>query len=131
MQTETFTQRIKFDSSPHEIYELIMDSEKHSAFTGSKCELSKEVGGKFECYDGYIKGENIELIPDKKIVQTWIGKDFPEGTSSTVTFEFSEDNSKTILNFKHEGVPSVKAEHLKHGWNKMYWDKIKEYLSNQ
>ncbi len=64
-------QSVTFKASPHAVYEALMDSKKHSAFTGGKASISRVVGGKYTAYDNYVNGKNIELVPDKKIVQSW------------------------------------------------------------
>lgn len=122
-------QNIKFKANPHEVYEVLMDSKKHSAFTGSPAKISREVGDRFSCYDGYIKGENIELVKDKKIVQKWIGSDFPKGDSSIVKFELKETkDGGTELHFTHENVPDKLVQDISDGWKEHYWDKMKDYF---
>jgi len=126
---KTIHQKIHFKASPHEIYEMLMDSEKHAAFSGAPAEISREAGGKFTCYGEYIRGENVELEADKKIVQKWIGKDFPEGEVSKVTFELKErEDGGTDLELTHEDVPDEIAEHIEKGWHDHYWDKMKKSL---
>ena len=71
MKTKSIRQTVTFDAKPIDVYNLIMDAEKHAAFTGSKVTMSKELNGKFSVFDGYCRGYNIELIPGKKIVQAW------------------------------------------------------------
>ena len=75
---KTIRQVVTFRASPHDVYEALMDSKKHSAFTGDKAVISREVGGTFEAGTGYISGTNLQLVPDRKIVQSWRGTDFPE-----------------------------------------------------
>jgi len=132
METLEIHQEIEFDASPHKIYELLMDTAMHSQFTGEPADISRDVGGPFSCYGDYINGENIELIPDKKIVQKWIGKDFPEGHHSTLTIVLEDKgNGKTLLILDHANVPADLAPNIKLGWTTHYWDKMKEYLSNE
>lgn len=70
MKTKTINQEILIkNAEPHQIYEIIMDSVKHADLISSTAEISREIEGKFSVYDGYITGKNIELVPDKKIVQ--------------------------------------------------------------
>src|SRR3989344_4631627 len=104
MRTETLKQTIVFDAPASEVYDALLDSDKHSAFTESECIISKHVGGGFSAYDGYITGGNILLDKNKKIVQSWHCSDFPSRHKSKVTFELSEKNGKTTLNFTHENV---------------------------
>ncbi len=72
-------QTIPFKTTPHEVYEALMDSKKHAAFTGGKASISRAVGGRMMAYANYITGKNIQLVPDKKIVQDWRAVDWPEG----------------------------------------------------
>jgi len=79
MKTRTIRQQVTFKASPHELYELLMDEKKHGQFTRSRTTISRKVGGKISSGDGYIDGINLELVPDKKIVQSWRASDWPEG----------------------------------------------------
>ena len=79
MKTKTIKQSVTFRAKPHDVYEALMDSDKHSRFTGGKAHISRQIGGKFSTFDGYSEGVNIELVPDKKIVQSWRAGDWPEG----------------------------------------------------
>ena len=129
MKTKTLKQKVFFKANPHDVYEALMDSKKHAQFTGAKASISREVGREFTAYDGWILGKNIELIPDKKIVQTWHGIDWPEGHYSTVTFLFKKIKAGTQLDFTHEGVPEEFYEDIKQGWFDHYWDKMKASFS--
>ena len=75
MKTRTIRQTVAFKATPHEVFEALMDSKKHSEFTGGKAKISRNVSGKFTAYDGYAEGTNLELVKDKKIVQTWRASD--------------------------------------------------------
>jgi len=97
--TKTIKQHITFRASPHEVYEALMDSDKHSQFTGDKAAISREVGGRFMAFDGYSEGVNIELFQDKKIVQSWRASDWLEGHYSQVTFSLKESKDGTLLTF--------------------------------
>ena len=61
----TIKQKVKFNAKPHEVYELLMNSKKHSAFTCDEAKISRKIGGKISAYGNYIEGENLELIKDK------------------------------------------------------------------
>ncbi|MDO8646940.1 MAG: SRPBCC domain-containing protein [Candidatus Diapherotrites archaeon] len=103
-------------------------SRTHSAFTGEKVSISPKLGGKIEAYGGYITGINLELIPEKKIVQTWRASDWSEGLESKVIFEFAEAaNRKTTLVFTHSGIPAEQFEEIKKGWQQWYWKPLKKH----
>jgi activator of HSP90 ATPase len=125
---KTITQKIVLNGSAHEIYEMLMDSDKHAEFTGQEAKISREVGGKIEAFDGWVQGKNLELIPDKKIVQKWRGKDWEKDVWSKVTFVLNEKESKTELSLKHEDIPDDKVNSVDKGWREHYWDKIEKIL---
>jgi activator of HSP90 ATPase len=130
MKTKTIKQTITFKSPPSEIYELLMDSEKHSMITGTEAEISRGIGGKIWAYDGYITGENTELVQDKKIVQKWRGSDWPEGHYSKATFNLEEMEGRTKLIFTQTSVPEEVYEDVSHGWYEFYWNPMKEMLES-
>jgi activator of HSP90 ATPase len=128
MKTRTIKQTISFKSPPSEIYELLMDSEKHSIITGAPAKISKKVGGKISAYEGYISGKNMELVKNKKIVQKWRGSDWPAGHYSIATFEFIKMKSGTKLIFTQTSVPEEEYENVAQGWYEFYWNPMKEML---
>ena len=128
MKTKTIRQTITFKASPHDVYEALMDSRKHSEFTGGKAVISRKIGGKFTAYDGYAEGTNLELVKDKKIVQKWRADDWPEGHYSTVTFELKKVEVGTKLKFKQTGVPEDQYGQIGDGWVEFYWDNMKKML---
>ena len=129
MDTKEINQTEFLNASPHEVYEMLMDSEKHSAFTGTKCVIGNEAGDKFTCFNGLVEGKNLVLVPDEKIVQERRSKDWPEGVISTVTFDLIPKNDGTEILLNHSGVPEDKYESVNDGWTEHYWDKMKKYIS--
>jgi activator of HSP90 ATPase len=121
-------QTITFKASPHQVYEALMDSKNHAVFTGSKASLSRAVGGSIMAGDGYITGNNIELVPDQKIVQDWRAVDWPDGWFSRVTFEFTAVPEGTRLDFTHTDVPEGTEAEFTQGWIDNYWEPLKAYL---
>ena len=117
-------QKVIINKTPHEVYEMLMDSKKHSNFTEAKAKISNIVGGKFTAYDDYINGINLELVPDKKIVQKWRARDWPDGHYSTVTYLLSNNKKGTILNFTQEDLPADQYKEIKQGWIDFYWNKM-------
>ncbi len=130
MKTRTIRQKAFFKATPHEVYETLMDSKKHSSFAGGKCTISRKVGGKFSISDGYITGKNLELVKDRKIVQEWKPEEdcWPEGYFSTVTFKLTPMMDGTALAFTQTGVPVECGDRFDSGWKDFYWGPMKELL---
>ena len=127
---KTIKQTVYFDAPPHEIFELLMDSKKHSAFTGSKAVISRSKNGKIMAYDGYIEGKNLEIVKDKKIVQEWRGTDWEEGIYSKAEFKLEKKGNGCKLTFVQTGVPDKQYDAIKQGWIDYYWEPMKDYLES-
>jgi len=125
---KTIRQSVTLKASPHEVYEALMDSRKHAKVTGSKARISRKEGGKFTAYDGYIEGINLNIVPDKKIIQSWRGSDWPEGHYSRATFSLKKVKNGTHLTFTQSGVPEQYYHDISQGWRDYYWKPMKEML---
>ena len=129
-KTKIIEQEIVIKTTPHEIYEAFMDSKIHSKFTEGKAKISREIGGSFSVFEGDINGKNVELIPDKKIVQTWRNEDenWPKGYYSTIVLILEPVDSGTLIKFTHVDIPEGAYESVKEGWDSYYWEPLKELL---
>ena len=124
----TIHQEIDFNASPQRIYEALLDAKQFSEFSGRQAEIDREVGGAFSLFDGHIAGRNVELVPNKRIVQAWRTADWPEGVYSIARFELKAQGSGTHLVFDHTGFPKGLRDHLAEGWEGHYWLLLKKYL---
>jgi activator of HSP90 ATPase len=126
--SKNIRQTVTFKATPHAVYEILMDSKKHAQFTGGEAKISRKAGGRFTIYGGEIAGENLELVPDQKIVQSWRYADWPEGVYSKATFALEAVEKGTRLIFSQSGVPDDKYEDIKQGWKDYYWEPMKAML---
>ncbi len=127
----TIRQTVEFDAPPHAVFEALMDSKKHAAFTGSKASVSRKVGGAISAWNGYIEGKNLRIEKDKVIVQSWRTTDFAEkDPDSQIMFHFSKKGKGTRLIFVHSKVPDRLAEEFRQGWIDSYWVPLKAYLES-
>lgn len=132
IKTKAIAQTIQFNAPPSTIYGWLMDSKKHAKVVGGKVKMSNKIKGKFEVFDGYCNGHNIELIKDKKIVQAWHFEEdgWPKDHFSICTFVFEKHPSGCKLKFRQTDIPEHKSKALKEGWKKYYWEPIKALLKN-
>lgn len=131
MKTKNIRQVITFKSTPHDVYEQIMDAKKHAKFSGTKAKITRKVGAKFTVYGGWVQGKNLKLVPDKLIVQEWRGNSWPKGHHSIATFRFAKKKSGTTLTFSQTHIPADEASHINKGWKAQYWDKMKVALGEK
>jgi uncharacterized protein YndB with AHSA1/START domain len=130
-KTETIQQSVTLPASPHDVYEALLDSKKHSKFTGCAAKISREVGGTFSAMES-LRGKNLELVPDQKIVQTWQCdiEGWPKCHFSTLTIRLKPTVGGTRLDFEQIHVPSTCGQKISEAWLKYYWQPLKSLLNN-
>lgn len=131
MKTKNIKQGLMINAAPHAVFEALMDSKKHSLFTGDTAKISPVVGGSFTTFGGYATGKNLELIPDEKIVQTWRASNWPEGHVSVITFLLKPAGGGTKLMFSQKDIPESDADNVADGWKTYYWKPLKEFLERK
>ena len=126
---QSFTISEIFNVPPETIYEAWLGSETHSNMTGGKATASHLSGAEFSAWDDYITGKNIELVPNKKIVQSWRTTDFKSGDAdSKISLFFEQLNEGTKLTLVHEDLPKGQPDY-EQGWKDHYFEPMKLYFS--
>jgi uncharacterized protein YndB with AHSA1/START domain len=109
---------------------MLSDAMKSGMAPGMKpVEMSREEGGAFAAFGGYVTGRQIELVPNERIVQAWRAGSWKEGDYSIAKFQLVEEGAGTKLVFEHAGFPKGEAEHLVAGWKKNYWAALEKFLA--
>ena len=138
---ESIHQEAVFKASRKRVYEALTDTKQfdkviqlsgvmQSMHLGDKpAEISREVGGTFTLFGGYITGRHVELVPDERIVQAWRTGGWDPGVYSIVKFEVVEQGSGTKIVFDHTGFPKGEAEVLASGWKAHYWEPLEKLLT--
>src|SRR5215469_9450563 len=93
-------------------------------------QISREEGGAFAIFGGYITGRKIDVVPGVRIVQAWRVGSLNPGVYSIVKFELTEQGAGTKIVFDHTGFPEGKAQHLADGWKANYWEPLQKYLAS-
>ena len=124
----TIHQEINFKVSPEKVYNALLDSKQFKDFSGRSAEINPTVGGAFSLFEKHIIGQNVELVPNQRIVQAWRVVDWPAGIYSIARFELKSQGDGTQLVFDHIGFPEGLQTHLADGWQRNYWDLLSKYL---
>ena len=125
----TIHQEVAIAASPKRIYDALLDARQFGEVTGAPASINPQPGAEFSLFGGHINGRNVELVPDKRVVQAWRAKDWDEGLYSVVRFELQEQGGGTKLVFDHTGYPEPAHAELEGGWPKMYWEPLQKYLA--
>jgi activator of HSP90 ATPase len=139
---EAIHQEPVLNASAKRIYEALIDTAqfdkviqlsgamKSMQNLGNKpTEISREVGGAFTLFGGYVTGRQVELVPGQRIVQAWRAGSWDPGLYSIAKFELVEQGSATKIVFDHTGFPKGAAEHLASGWKAHYWEPLAKLLA--
>jgi activator of HSP90 ATPase len=139
--SEAIHQEVTFNASPARVYDALTDAKQFSrivqlsaamrtmSIANKPPEISREPGGDFSAFGGYITGRQIELIPGQRLVQVWRSASWPAGAYSIAHFELSTQGPGTKLVFDHAGFPQGEAEHLAAGWKGNYWEPLTKFLA--
>ncbi len=119
-------------ATPEEIYSAWLDATEHSEFTGGKATIEPGIGGKHTAWDGYISGQTLELLPGRKIVQTWRTTEFPpdaEDSRLELLLESRGEGGETTLTLIHTNIPVGQGAQYKDGWGEHYFEPMRAYFA--
>jgi len=116
-------------ASPEAIYDAWLDSRGHTEMTGGEAVMSAIEGDVYTAWDGYIAGKNLELVPHRRIVQSWRTPEFAEiDPDSTIVVTLDPIDGGTQLTLEHRGVPDGQTDFEQGGWQDNYFTPMQEYF---
>jgi activator of HSP90 ATPase len=138
---EAIHQEPVFKASRKRVYEALTDAKQFDkviqlsaavktgmAKAPNAPEISREAGGAFALFGGYIFGRQLELVPNQRIVEAWRVGSWDAGIYSIARFELVEQGTGTKIVFDHTGFPKGDGEHLAEGWKINYWEPMEKFL---
>ena len=124
-----FILKIKMKASAEKIYTTWLHSDGHSNMTGGQAVITNKVGTYFTAWDGYIKGQILELNPYSRILQSWRTTQFEDHEPDSLLEILLHDNDGlTELKLIHTNVPES-GEHYIAGWNTSYFQPMISYFN--
>ncbi len=115
---------------PEAVYRAWLDGKQHGTMTGAKATSQARVGGEFTAWDGYIRGQHEELVPPRRIVQSWRTTEFPEDAAdSRLEVEIEPNPGGTRLTLVQTELPPGEAERYEVGWRQFYFEPMQRYFS--
>ena len=131
---KTINQKVIFkNTNAADLYDLYMNSKKHSASTGGgEVKISEKERTEWSAHGGYCWGKNIHLRKGSLIVQTWRANDWKKSDAdSTFILHFGQQGNDTAVTMLHVGVPDNQADPLGDGWKEFYWKPWRNYLARK
>src|SRR5882724_8388384 len=121
-------QEIELHAAPRRIYDLLLDANAFSAFSGDVADVGPNEGQAFSLFGGRITGRNVELVPPERIVQAWRSRSWAVGVYSVVRFALTARAAGTLLVLDHTGFPDGSGAQLASGWHEHYWQPLAKFL---
>ena len=139
---EAIHQEVIFKASRKRVYEALTDANQFEKVVqlssavksgmvppGKPAEISREPGGAFALFGGYISGRQLALVADALIVQAWRAGSWAPNYYSIARFALTDQGTNTKLIFDHAGFPNEQAQHLSEGWHVNYWEPLAKFLA--
>ena len=124
-----FTLTAKINTTAEQVYKTWLNSDGHTKMTGGDANISDKIGAHFTSWNGYIQGKNIELVPYKRMVQSWRTSQFEEQEEdSQIEILLHEVEGQTEITLIHTKLPESGAHYIK-GWENHYFQPMKDYFS--
>jgi activator of HSP90 ATPase len=119
-----------FHCSAARLYEALTNAEQFGCLTETTAEIDLVVGGKFNCFNGWIHGVTVEMITNQRLVQAWRAKTWRTGIYSIISFKFEAiSDTETKIIFDQIGFPQEDKTYLELAWHDKYWNQLKSYLN--
>lgn len=111
------------------VWKALTDQKDIEGWGAGPAKMDDKKNTQFEIWGGDIRGKNIEVIPNKNLVQEWQYKGWEK--PSKVTFSLRQKDEVTELELLHEDVPNSESEDIEQGWKDYYLGPLKDFVENQ
>ncbi len=125
---------IEVSAAPAIVYEALVDEARLRTVTGHGATMQRDAGAAFTLFDGRIAGRNVELVPNRRIVQAWRLERWPAGVYSIVRVELVAHPIEGIPQLEgkrivlaHTGFPAENGEALAANWRTRYLEPLRKY----
>ncbi len=122
-----FKYEIKIMADPEEVFSALTNPFQIGLWSGYPADMKAEVGYIFSLWEGDITGVNLEIVPDRLLVQEWFFGENEE--PSIVRLELKKErNPGTIVQLLHTHIPEEVFEEITEGWKVYYLGSVKNML---
>jgi activator of HSP90 ATPase len=128
---KTIKQTYVIKSSIEEVWKALVDVHYIDGWGGGPAKMDDKKGTKFSLWGGSIWGENLEVVPNKKLVQHWYSDEENKWEKpSKLTFTLHTEKDSVRLELIHENIPDENVDDIDQGWKDYYLGPLKNYLES-
>lgn len=126
---KSLTQHYTIEAPIEKVWQALINTDLINEWGGGPAEMNDEVDQEFRLWGGDIWGKNIEVVPNRKLVQEWYSGQWPK--PSICTFELVEDGDETELTLIHTHIPDDEFNEIENGWKEHYLEPLKNWIEKE
>lgn len=121
-----FQYQLEIIADPEEVFAALTNPFQIELWSGYPADMKPEVGYVFSLWEGDITGVNLEVVPNKRLVQEWFFGEQDE--QSIVRITLKKAGGRTLLDLNHTNIPEDVYEEITEGWRDYYLGSVKSML---
>ena len=117
-------------ASPPKVFEALTQPALIEKWGGGKAIVEPFENGKFEMFEGWVKGNVMRFEPCSMLSYSWKPAEWkPKDKASTVEFKLKEHQVGTELTIIHSGFPGQdEADKHREGWINFVLEPLNDFL---
>ena len=117
-------------AAPERLFDMYLNAELHSAFTGMAVTIEPRAGAAFRAFEGQLSGTILHVEPKRLVVQTWRSVNWSTAQSldSVLVLSFWPEKDGGRIELVHANVPEEDYAGVSQGWTKHYFNPWRAYL---
>lgn len=121
-----FQYQLEIIADPEEVFAALTNPFQIELWSGYPADMKPEAGYVFSLWEGDITGVNLEVMPNKRLVQEWFFGEQDE--QSIVRITLKKAGGRTLLDLNHTNIPEDVYEEITEGWRDYYLGSVKSML---
>lgn len=121
-----FQYQLEIIADPEEVFAALANPFQIELWSGYPADMKPEAGYVFSLWEGDITGVNLEVVPNKRLVQEWFFGEQDE--QSIVRITLKKAGGRTLLDLNHTNIPEDVYEEITEGWRDYYLGSVKSML---
>lgn len=121
-----FQYQLEIIADPEEVFAALTNPFQIELWSGYPADMKPEAGYVFSLWEGDITGVNLEVVPNKRLVQEWFFGEQDE--QSIVRITLKKAGGRTLVDLNHTHIPEDVFEEITEGWRDYYLGSVKSML---
>lgn len=121
-----FQYQLEIIADPEEVFAALTNPFQIELWSGYPADMKPEAGYVFSLWEGDITGVNLEVVPNKRLVQEWFFG--AQDEQSIVRITLKKAGGRTLLDLNHTNIPEDVYEEITEGWRDYYLGSVKSML---